>query len=249
MILEKTTHPSWLANAWLVADRPGGTAVLIDTGGPADPILAAIREHRLSVAAILCTHHHGDHVENNEPYRERFGCPVLGHALEAPLFGGGLDRTLDHGEELGCGELRIRALHLPGHTVGQLGFLVDGERVFTGDTLFRGSVGGTCGAGHATFDDLRRSIMEVLMALPGETVVHPGHAGDTTIAREWAENPFLRVWRGLDPPGKRRCTAFDRPATRMVDARDYDGGRKCQVRFDEGQRLEVVPGSRVRVEG
>ena len=87
------------------------------------------------------------------------------------------------------------------------------------------------------------------MALPGETLVHPGHAGDTTIAREWAENPFLRVWRGLDPPGKRRCTAFDRPATRMVDARDYDGGRKCQVRFDEGQRLEVVPGSRVRVEG
>lgn len=244
MLVEKTMHSGWLSNTWLVADRPGGHAVVIDTGGPMAPIVERIEELRLSLTHVLCTHHHHDHIAHNDDYRRRFGCPVCGHASERELFGS-LDTELGDGDELASGSLRIRALHLPGHTRGQLGFVVNDERVFTGDTLFRGSVGGTRAPAHTTFDDLQHSIMDVLMQLPAAMVVHPGHCEPTTIGDEWKHNPFVRVWRGVDAPTAVRCTAFGRPATLLVDARDYDNGRKCQVRFDDDGSLDVVPGSRV----
>ena len=121
------------------------------------------------------------------------------------------------------------------------------ERVFTGDTLFRESVGGTRAPGHATFEELRHSIMEVLMRLPKDMTVHPGHTEPTTIGEEWERNPFIRAWRGLDAPRETRCTALGLPATLLLRAKDYDGGTKCWVRFDEGNRLDVVPGSRVEL--
>jgi glyoxylase-like metal-dependent hydrolase (beta-lactamase superfamily II) len=236
-------HPGWLSNTWLVADRPGGHAVVIDTGAPMDDILARVEELRLTVTHVLCTHHHYDHVAHNDDYRSRFDCPVCGHGAERDLFGG-LDVELADGEEVRSGELTIRALHVPGHTVGQLAFLVDERELFTGDTLFRGSVGGTRGPGHAVYDDLVTSILDVLLALPRETVVRPGHMEESSVGRELSENPFVRFWRGLDVPSPVGCTALGEPATLLCEARDYDGGTKCVVRFADG-RLDVVPGSRV----
>lgn len=247
MIVEKTMNERWLSNTWLVADEPGGSAVLVDTGGPVEPIVAAVADHRLTVTHVLCTHHHVDHVLHNRDYQGRFGCPICGHARERELFGD-LDVELADGEELVTGGLHVRALHIPGHTSGQLAFLVNDERVFTGDTLFRGSVGGTRAPGHTTFEDLRHSVMDVLMRLPPATLVHPGHTDPTTVAREWDENPFVRAWRGLDTPGAAPCRAFGRPATLLLQARDYDGGTKCWVRFEEDGTLDVVPGSRVVVD-
>lgn len=245
MIIDKTMHSGWLSNTWLVADRPGGHAVLVDTGGPIEPIVAKIEELRLTVSHVLCTHHHLDHIAHNDDYTKRYGCPVCAHRQEADLFTKALDVELDDGDELVSGDLHIRALHIPGHTTGQLAFLINEERVFTGDTLFRGSVGGTRAPGHSTFDDIQHSIMDVLMRLPKDTVVHPGHTEPTTIGREWETNPFVRLWRELEEPVGKRCTAFGQPATLLLDAEDYDGGRKCQVRFDDGT-VDVVPGSRVR---
>ena len=246
MIVEKTMNEEWLSNTWLVGDRPGGHAVLIDTGGPMEPILAAIEAHRLTVTHVLCTHHHWDHVGHNADYKRRFGCPVCGHAEESALFAEPLDQELVGDQELRSGELRIRALHIPGHTVGQLGFLVNDERVFTGDTLFRRTVGGTRAPGHTNFEDIRHSIMEVLMRLPKDTLVHPGHTDPTTVGEEWEENPFIRLWRGVDTVRERRCTALGQPATLLLRAEDYDGGTKCWVRFDEGDELDIVAGSRVK---
>jgi glyoxylase-like metal-dependent hydrolase (beta-lactamase superfamily II) len=238
-------HPDWLSNSWLVADEPRGQGVIIDAGGPSEPILAKIEELGLTIGHILCTHHHGDHTANNDLYRFRLGSVVCGHGSERDLFGG-LDRELVDGEELTAGALQIRALHLPGHTVGQLGYLVDGRALFTGDTLFRGTVGGTCGPGHATFADLHHSIMDVLMKLPGETEVYPGHTEPTTIGEEWENNPFIRLWRGLDRPPEKPCVALGRPATLLLRAQDYDGGTKCQVRFDfAASGLDIVAGSQV----
>jgi hydroxyacylglutathione hydrolase len=239
----RSMHPGWLSNTWLVADRPGGHAVVIDTGAPMDDILARVEELRLTVTHVLCTHHHYDHVAHNDDYRSRFDCPVCGHGAERDLFGG-LDVELADGEEVRSGELTIRALHVPGHTVGQLAFLVDERELFTGDTLFRGSVGGTRGPGHAVYDDLVTSILDVLLALPRETVVRPGHMEESSVGRELSENPFVRFWRGLDVPSPVGCTALGEPATLLCEARDYDGGTKCVVRFADG-RLDVVPGSRV----
>jgi hydroxyacylglutathione hydrolase len=137
----------------------------------------------------------------------------------------------------------------PGHTGGMLSFLVSGsggepDSVFTGDTLFKGSVGGVRAPGHTSYADLRSSIMDTLMGLPHETVIHPGHAADTTVGEEWEGNPFIRIWRGLDPEGSRQCLALDEPATLILLAADYDGGKKAWVRWADGSD-DIVPGSRI----
>jgi len=245
VIILRTMDGNWLSNTYLVADKAGGHAVLIDTGGPVGPILEKVAELRLTVSHVLCTHHHVDHIAHNADYKTRFGCPVCGHAKERELFGG-LDLELGDGDELVTGGLHVRALHVPGHTQGQLAYLVNDERVFTGDTLFKDSVGGTRAPGHGTFEELRHSIMDVLMRLRRDTAVHPGHTDPTTIGEEWERNPFVRAWRGLDIGRETRCTALGLPAALLLRARDYDGGTKCWVRFDEGNRLDVVPGSRVQ---
>ncbi len=244
MIIEKTMSDGWLSNTWLVADRERGNAVIIDTGGPSEPILERIRDLRLTVTHVLCTHHHIDHVANSEDYRSAFGCPVCGHESEWEMFGD-LDQKLGEGDEIVSGDLHIRPLHVPGHTVGQLAYLVNDEAVFTGDTLFKGSIGGTRAPGHTTFEDLHVSLMDKLMALPKETEVYPGHMDATTIGAEWEENPFIRTFRGLERPGAERIRAFDRPARLLLEAPDYDGGTKAWVRFDEGGKLDVIPGSRI----
>jgi glyoxylase-like metal-dependent hydrolase (beta-lactamase superfamily II) len=245
MIIKKTMSDGWLSNSYLVADKEGGHAVLIDTGGPTGPILEAMEQLKLTLSHVLCTHHHIDHIQNNADYKARFGCPICGHTREKELFGT-LDVELNDGDELVTGDLHIRSLHTPGHTMGMLAFVVNDERVFTGDTLFRGSVGGTRAPGHTTFEEIQHSIMEVLMRLPREMNVHPGHTDPTTIAEEWESNPFIRMWRGVDPPREQRCVAFGQPATLLLSAQDYDGGQKCWVRFDEGNMLDIVPGSQVR---
>ena len=244
MIIEKSMSPNWLSNTYLVADEKEGKAVLIDTGGPSEPILRKIKELGVTVTHALCTHHHVDHIANNDLFRDRFGLQVAGHKKEKPLFGS-LDLDLEDGQEIRTGGLAIRALWIPGHTMGQLAYVVNEERVFTGDTLFQGSVGGTRAPGHTNFRDLHHSIMEVLMKLPKEMPVHPGHMEATTIGREWESNPFIRMWRGLDSPENKRCTAMGQPATLLLRGGDYDGGTKCWVRFDAGEVEDIVPGSMV----
>mgnify|MGYP001820517582 FL=1 len=190
---------------------------------------------------MLLTHAHGDHTVHAEAIASAHGAELLGHADERFAR---LDRTISDGDELRSGELRIRVLHVPGHTVGQLAFSIDGVGVFTGDTLFRGTVGGTCGPGHGTFAQLRHSIEDRLFALPEDLAVYPGHMDPTTIGSEREHNPFARLWSGKVEPAGSRCTALGRPATLMLRAPDYDGGTKCQVRWEDGTE-DVVPGSRV----
>jgi hydroxyacylglutathione hydrolase len=182
--------------------------------------------------------------------------------------------TVEAGETLRFGTLEVRPLHTPGHTAGMLSFLVgegpstegtkaDGGRpgagsrspapgeftggeaaVFTGDTLFRNSVGGVKAPGHTTYTDLRDSIMGTLMELPPETIIYPGHAQATSVEREWESNGFIRVWRGLDPQGSEPCTAMGQPARLVFLGEDYDGGTKAWVRWEDGAD-DIVPGSRV----
>jgi hydroxyacylglutathione hydrolase len=117
--------------------------------------------------------------------------------------------------------------------------------VFTGDTLFKNSVGGVKAPGHTTYTDLRDSIMGTLMELPPETVIYPGHAEATTVAQEWERNRFIRIWRGLDGEGAEPCTALGQPATLVLLGDDYDGGTKAWVRWQDGSD-DIVPGSRIQ---
>ena len=235
-------HPDFVSNSYLIADEEGGTGVVIDAGGPMGPLLDKAEALRLSVPQLLLTHHHYDHVVEAPAVKERLGSKVLAHPFEADLMEG-VDETIDPGAVIEAGALRIEALHTPGHTGGMLSFHV-GDAVFTGDTLFKGSVGGVRAPGASGFEDLRRSIMDVLMELPPETIVYPGHTDSTTVAEEWESNRFIRLWRGLDAEGDEPCHVGEERATLILWAPDYDGGHKAWVRWPDG-RDDIVPGSRV----
>jgi glyoxylase-like metal-dependent hydrolase (beta-lactamase superfamily II) len=238
--------PRWLSNAYLVYDAEGGRGVVIDTGAPVEPILEEARLRRVRVEWILNTHFHVDHIAGNEALARGLGARVAAHRLDLPRIPSG-GEPLEDGQEIQAGDLTIEVLHIPGHTAGQAAFLVSGAELFTGDTLFRRSVGGTVAPGASGFEDLRRSLVERLLALPDAVTVRPGHTLSTSIGEERAENPFLRVMLGVDPPGTARCRALGRPAQLIVHARDYDGGTKAWVRFDDDGREATVPGSRVEV--
>jgi hydroxyacylglutathione hydrolase len=208
-------HADWLSNAYLVADEEGGTAVYVDSVAPIGPLREAAERWRVDPMFILRTHAHHDHVE----HEGELGLPVRTDSLEA-------------------GGLRVEAIPTPGHSDDMVAFVVDGEAVFTGDTLFKDSVGG------GRFEQIRRSVMDVLLALPHELRVLPGHTDETTLAREWEENPFVRVWRGVEPEGAKPCRVAGEEATLVVWSPDYDGGGKAWVRFADG-RDAIVGGSRV----
>jgi len=233
-------NDDWLSNTYLVADEEGGTAIVIDAGGPCAPLLEAAERLGVSVDALLLTHHHHDHVAEASAWKD---VEVLAHPLEAESLEG-VDRTIEPGDKLEFGKLAVETLHTPGHTAGMLNFVVDGTDVFTGDTLFKGSVGGVRAPGSTNFGDLRHSIMDVLMELPHETRVHPGHTDPTTIGDEWEGNAFVRMWRGLDEEGGEPCKVWDQDATLVLWAPDYDGGHKAWVRWPDGSD-DIVPGSQV----
>jgi hydroxyacylglutathione hydrolase len=247
MILERSMSDGFLTNTYLVADEPGGSAVLIDAGGPMAPLFDAIERERLTLTAVLLTHHHYDHVVALDEVLARHpGTPVLIHALELELVPQATGEMAP-GEPIDCGALRIEPLHTPGHTAGMISLLVshgDAQAVFTGDTLFKGSVGGVRAPGHTTYEDLKGSIMDTLLTLPPETPVHPGHTEPTTVGDELEQNRFVRIWRGLDAEGSEPCTALGEPATLILLGDDYDGGHKAWVRWPDGSD-DIVPGSKV----
>ena len=239
----RSTDPGWLSNAYLIGDHDGGSAVVVDTGAPLEPLHAALGRHRLRLAAILTTHRHIDHVQGNLDLARETGAAIFALAPEVAHVEGA--QPLREEETRQFGGLRVSAVPLPGHTLGHAGYLVAGAGLFTGDCLFAGSLGGTCGSGGSGFEDARRAVSRIL-ALPDDTPVHPGHAGPTTVGRERAGNPFIRVMTGEQPEGSGRCLALGLPGRLVVLTRDYDGGTKAWVRFDDG-RDELVPGSRVEV--
>jgi len=241
VILERSMHPQFLSNTYLVGDREGGTGFFVDAGGPVAPLIEAADAHGLTPTHVLLTHHHYDHVCELDALRERW--PDLRVLIDdREPFDDAAKESFP--ETVTVGDLEVRALHTPGHSAGMLALLVEGN-VFTGDTLFKNSVGGVRAPGSTSYADLHSSVMDVLMKLPPETVVRPGHTDPTTVGEEWESNRFVRVWRGLDPEGEEPCTAFGDPATLVLLGDDYDGGHKAWVRWPDG-RDDIVPGSQIQ---
>ncbi len=235
----------WLSNTYVVADELGGHAVMVDAGGPVAPLLEYLRRGQLELTHVLLTHHHHDHVAELDAVLEAHpGTPVLIHPLEQELVPGATG-TMEPGVTIETGALRIEPIHTPGHTAGMLSLLFNGTDVFTGDTLFKGSVGGVRAPGHTTYADLKTSIMDKLLTLPAATRIHPGHTEPTTVADEQESNRFVRIWRGLDAEGEEQCTAMGDPATLILLGDDYDGGHKAWVRWADGSD-DIVPGSQVQ---
>jgi hydroxyacylglutathione hydrolase len=205
----------WLSNAYLVADREGGSAVFVDSGAPLEPLLRAAERWNVTPEAVLRTHSHADHVV----HEGELGVPVV---TGAGRFG----------------DLEVEAIPTPGHSDDMGGFVI-GDLVFSGDTLFKDAVGG------GEFAAIRHAVMDIYMAMPHERRVLPGHTDETTIGREWDENPFVRVWRGVQPEGSEQVKVAGKDATLIVWSPDYDGKGKAWVRFDDGTDA-IVGGSRVQ---
>ena len=214
-------HPDWLSNAFVIADREGGTAVFVDSGADVGRLVAAVEAWGATPAVILRTHSHPDHVVHEDELRARFGIDVV--AEPGSWEWGGL---------------RVRGIETPGHSDDMVAFVVGDEAVFTGDTLFKDAVGG------GDLDQVRASVMDVFMTLPDALRVLPGHTDETTIGREREHNPFVRVWSGAEPEGTERVTVGGKEATLVVWSPDYDGKGKAWVRFDDGTDA-IVGGSRV----
>jgi hydroxyacylglutathione hydrolase len=220
MLVERSMHPDWLSNAYVLAIEDG-PALFVDSGADIAPLVEAVGRWRATPVAILRTHAHHDHVVNEDELVRRYSVPVVAEAGEWDWDG-----------------LRVRGLATPGHSDDGLSFVVGDELVATGDTLFRDAVGG------GDVEVVRRSVMDVLLSLPDEMRVLPGHTDDTTIGRERESNPFVRVWSGAEPEGTERVRVGGRDATLVVWSPDYDGKGKAWVRYDDGSEA-TVGGSRV----
>ena len=217
-IVERSLDPRWLSNAYVVGDEAGGTGVFVDTGAPLEPLLAVVEKNALTVTHVLRTHAHPDHVAGEDEVVRHYGATVATGAVET-------------------GGLSVEAIRCPGHSDDGMSFLVNGELLFSGDTLFRDAVGG------GPADVVRDSVME-LMTLPPATRVLPGHTDETTVGREWDENPFVRYWRGETPSLDESVLVAGDQATLIVWSPDYDGKGKALVRFEDGGEA-IIGGSRV----
>lgn len=205
--------PTWVAatNAWVVADGPGGSAFVVDAPPEPDEVGDYIAELGLTVAGILLTHGHIDHMGGSGALAARTGAGVWVHPDDdfltldpatqlRRLFGmvppGDFEAPkelsrLAHSEELSLAGMTIEVVHTPGHTPGHCCFHLPEEGVlFSGDQLFAGSIGRTDLPG-GSYEDLMTSMWDRVMVLDDGVRVLPGHGPETTIGDERSGNPFL----------------------------------------------------------
>ncbi len=195
---------SYQANCYIVFNDEN-EAIIIDPGAQPFDILKAVEERNLKVSKILLTHAHPDHFGALKEVREKLNVPAYISTKDEVMLE---DRSGNLGEMLGIksetlkadvifnendyidfGNKKIQVILTPGHTPGGACFLLD-DILFTGDTLFSGSIGRTDLPG-GDYDTIMESLRE-LMNLPADTIVLPGHGPETTIAQEKSNNPFIR---------------------------------------------------------
>jgi len=186
IIFRRFTVGSYPINGYLVADRASNIGVFIDPGGFSEGIAAFIANHNIILRHLFFTHGHYDHTEGVSEFMKRYSLKC--HAGKDEV---GVANNILHGSEtIDVGKITFTALSTPGHTPGHIAYHCR-DAVFTGDSLFAGSVGGTAAAKHAQqqTDHIRRHIF----ILPDLTLVFPAHGPITTIAAEKYANPFFRI--------------------------------------------------------
>jgi hydroxyacylglutathione hydrolase len=197
-------------NCSIVVDEASRQAVVIDPGDEAERIARALAAAGATAVALLHTHAHFDHISGTAELAGLTGAPIRMHPADRPLyeklpkqaamFGFSVDpppplnAPLSDGERIAFGDSAVRAIHTPGHTPGSTCFLLEGAEpaLFSGDTLFRRSIGRTDLWGGDT-EAILASIRGKLFSLPGETPVICGHGPSTTIEEERRMNPFAAL--------------------------------------------------------
>jgi hydroxyacylglutathione hydrolase len=196
-------------NCSIVGDEASGEAVVIDPGDDIGRIQAVLESRHLRVKYIVATHAHIDHVGGIEKLKKATGAPVMMNENDLPLYQNlaiqaamlgtrtpkavAVDQFLKTGDTLRWGPLALEVMNTPGHSPGSISLHLAGNDpcIFSGDTLFRGSIGRTDLWG-GDYAQILRSIQDTLLRFPDETLVFPGHGPSTTIGAERKLNPFLQ---------------------------------------------------------
>ena len=210
MILEMLTVGTIFTNCYIVGCSETLEGLIIDPGFDRDSeagrVLEKVDQHHLEIKYIVNTHGHPDHTAGNRILKEATGAPILIHELDAPkltdasknlseLFGLRVtsppaDQVLREGDVVRVGKVKLKVLHTPGHSKGSIS-LLGNKVVFTGDTLFAGSIG-RYDFPDASFREIMSSIKRLAM-LPDHVKVYPGHGPTSTIGEEKRSNPFLQM--------------------------------------------------------
>ncbi|MDR0852154.1 MAG: MBL fold metallo-hydrolase [Clostridiales Family XIII bacterium] len=207
MIIKHFLIGSIGTNCYLVWDEGSDDAFLIDPAQNLPEIAQAIREEFLNLKYVILTHGHGDHIGGVTGILAEFpDAKLAAGRMEAELLAQARmnfsleitgksvslvpDIFLNDGDELSVGNLTLAIIETPGHTPGGISILVNREVLFSGDTLFRDSIGRTDLAG-GNYERIVASIREKLFVLPDEVRVYPGHMDETTIGHEKKFNPYV----------------------------------------------------------
>lgn len=195
-------------NCWVIGNRRTGEAICIDPGDNPEEILAMARDMGVRIKAIANSHGHLDHVMGVRGVKQATGAPFFIHPADLEIVRGSAalaarwlgaevepppdpDGLLADGDEVDVDGVKLKVIHTPGHTPGSVSFYVNGL-LFSGDTLFQGSIGRTDLPG-GDYDLEMSSIIDRLLALPDDTIVLPGHMAQTTIGQERQRNPYVRM--------------------------------------------------------
>lgn len=204
MVIQTLTLGALATNCYIVSDGHGIAAV-IDPADNADAIRHALARHQLTLGAVLLTHAHFDHMGALHELMKDSGCPIYCHRLEMPALTDGARNlsavfgmplapvhsatVFDDGDTVSVGELRFETVHTPGHTPGSSCYVLQ-DVLFSGDTLFRESIGRTDFPG-GDMSAMRTSLSR-LLTLEGIARILPGHGEETTLAHEQQYNPYVR---------------------------------------------------------
>jgi len=208
MLIDRVVVGLLQTNSYIVFDKYSGKGVVIDAGGGPWEIIHRIEEKGIKVEGIYVTHCHFDHILAVRELKEALGCKfyihradeeVLKRSVEDAELYLGLssfdppkpDGYIDDGDEIRVGRNILKVFHTPGHTPGSVSYVFDGG-VFTGDTLFAGSIGRTDMFG-GDIKLLVKSVVEKLFKLPDQYTIYPGHGPTSTIGVEKKFNPYVGV--------------------------------------------------------
>jgi len=195
MFVKMFTVGMLAANCFLVADPETNEAAVIDPGfdreSEAKTIISEIERHGFKVKHIINTHGHPDHNGGNRRLKDYTKAPILIHEHDAHMLSNPpADRKLRDGDFVEIGTVKLRVVHSPGHSKGSI-ILLSSEVVFSGDTLFSGSIGRYDLPG-GSLTELVNSLRNKILTLPDYIKVYPGHGPVSTIGEERRHNPFLQ---------------------------------------------------------